>query len=56
MSLLKWDITKKRYIDKAWLKLNKGGNKEYKIKTIWNGVVYASELEGYLPGLYYIVL
>ena len=32
---------------------NKSG--EYKVEAIWNNAVYARELLGYLPGLYYLV-
>lgn len=35
---------------------NQGNGKEYKIEAIYNNVVYISKWEGYLLGLYYLVL
>ena len=38
------------------LKFETGNNKEYKVDGIWDNAVYAKELAGQLPGLYYLVL
>lgn len=31
-------------------------DKEYKVEAIWDNTVYAKEINGYLPELYYLVL
>ena len=55
MSLLKLDTTKKRRIDEKTTKLEANNSKEYKVEIIWDSAVYTNEMEGYLPGLYYLV-
>ena len=55
MSLLEQDITKKRQVETV-IKLDEGNSKEYKVKVIYNSMVYASELEDHLSSLYYLVL
>lgn len=32
-----------------------GNDEEYKVKKIWNSVIYAKKSDGYLLGLYYLV-
>ena len=56
--LRKQDITKKKRVDNNIRKLNAGNNgKEYKIKAIWNSIVYLMESEsGYLSKLFYLVV
>ena len=57
MLLLKKDITKKRQVDKKITKLNLNNNKKYKIKVIWNSVIYTKKsVLSHLPELYYLVL
>ena len=56
VSLLEHDIPKKEQVKKI-AKLDTGDNGEkYKIEAIWHIAVYARELEGHLPGLYYLVV
>ena len=58
VSLLEWDITRKKRVDRKVkeLELKAGDSKEYEVEAIWNSAVYASKLEsGQLPGLYYLV-
>ena len=52
MSLLKQNTTKKRRVNKNMTKLNIGDdhNSEYKVRVIWDNVVYVKESAGYLPG------
>ena len=38
------------------LEFEAGNDKEYKVDGIWDNAVYARELAGQLPGLYYLVL
>ncbi len=41
----------------SWMEFeNDDNNKKYKIKAICDSAIYASKLEGHLPGLYYLVL
>ena len=54
MSLLKQDTTRKRQKFSV-LEFEPGNNKEYKVEAIQDSAVYAKEVEGYLPGLYYLV-
>ena len=54
MLLLEQDIIKKRQVETA-IKLVKGKSKEYKVKAIYDNTVYASKLEDYLPGYYYLI-
>ncbi len=58
MSLFEYDTIKKWQVNKmrSRQKFKSDGNgKEYKVEAICNSVVYAKELEGHLPGLYYLV-
>lgn len=59
MLLLKQNSTRKNQVDENATKLDIGNNKsrEYKIKAIWDSIVYAkkSELDNILR-LYYLVL
>ena len=57
MSLLEQDTTKKERVDEKVTELDfeAGDSKEYKVEAIWDSAVYARELEGHLPGLYYLV-
>lgn len=57
MLLLKKDITKKKQIDKMLeIEVEVGNNINYKLKTIWNGVVYARKLViGHLLNFYYLI-
>ena len=58
MSLLEEEITRKKRIDKRVMELEfKAGNsKKYKVGAIWDSVVYTNNAEGYLPGLYYLII
>ena len=59
VSLLEYDTIKKGQIDETTtqLKFETGNNgKKYKVEAIRNSAVYARELEGHLPDLYYLVL
>ena len=38
------------------LEFEAGYDKEYKVNSIWDSVVYAKKLEGQLLRLYYLVL
>ena len=51
------DTTKKEQVDKNMTKLefNAGDSEEYKVKAIRENVVDTKELEGHLPGFYYLV-
>ena len=57
MLLLEQDITRKEWVDENGTKLDAGDNKgnKYKVKAICDSAVYARELAGHLPGLYYLV-
>ena len=60
MSLLKYDTTMKRRVDKKIAEQlefeTSGNNKEYKVENICDSAVYARESEaGYLTNLYYLV-
>ena len=37
------------------MELDKSDSEEYEVEVICNSVVYARELEGHLPGFYYLV-
>ena len=37
-------------------KFEPSDDKEYKIEAIWDSVVYAKEVDGHFPGLYYLVI
>ena len=57
ISLLEQNSTSKGRVDEnngTRLDVGKDSGK-YKIEAIWNNAVYARELMGYLPGLYYLV-
>lgn len=36
--------------------VNDAEGREYEIEVIWDDAVYISESEGYLSGLYYLIL
>ena len=59
MSLLEQDITRKRRVDEEvkQIEFDIGNNNgRYKVKAIWDSVVYTRESEsGHLLGLYYLV-
>ena len=57
VSLLEQDTTKNEQMDKKVTELDfeAGNSEEYEIEAIWDSAVYARELEGHLPGLYYLV-
>ena len=59
MSLLEQDTTRKRRINKLFPEpepeFDIGNSKKYEIKEIIDSAVYAKEVEGHLPGLYYFV-
>ncbi len=64
MLLLEQDITRKRRVDNKALpdsendvELKAEGNKEYKVETIIDSVVYGQQANSnQIPGLYYLVL
>ena len=59
MSLLEYDIIRKKRVDKTTiqLKFEAGDNgKEYEVKEIWDYAVYTKKLKNHLPSLYYLVL
>ena len=58
MLLLKQDTIKKKRIAKniTVLEFGAGNHKEYKMKIIWDNVVYANEAEGHLSEFYYLVV
>ena len=57
MSLLEQDITRKEQVDKNVTELDIGKSKKYKLKAIWDSIVYIEELEAWqLLGLYYLVV
>ena len=51
------DTIRKERVDEKVTELDfKAGNsEEYKVEAIWDSAVYARDLEGHLPGLYYLV-
>ena len=58
MSLLEQNNSKKERVDKnvTELEFDTSNSEEYKVKAIWDSVVYANKLEkSYLSGLYYLV-
>ena len=58
MSLLKQDITIKKWVNEKLLKSDKfdtGDHKEYKVKTIIDNAVYGHKAENQLLALYYLV-
>ena len=56
MSLLEQDITKKKRINKLFLKpepkFDTGNNKEYEIEVIRDSTIYAKKVKEHLLGLY----
>lgn len=57
MSLQEWDTTIKEQINKfSVLEFETGDNKEYKREDIQNNIVYAKKADGYLLGLYYLII
>ena len=56
MSLLEQDTIKKGQVKTA-IELDKGNNKEYKVKTIYDSKVYAKKFDNshYLLDRYYLV-
>lgn len=57
MSFFEENNNKKKYLDKNnKIKLDIGDNKnrQYKIKTIDNSVIYTKNLASYLPEFYYL--
>ena len=56
MSLLEHDTTRKERVKKVLeLNIDNEGRKDYEVEAIWDSAVYARELKGHLPGLYYLV-
>ena len=56
MSLLEQDTTKKEQ-EFSVPEFEPGDNdKEYEVEAIQDSAVYAKEVDGYLPGLYYLVV
>ena len=58
LSLLEYNIAKKEQIDKKVMELDfeASNSKVYKLKAIWDSVVYANKGESHLPGLYYLIV
>ena len=58
MSLLQQNTTKKKWVDEKVIELDfeADNSKMYKVKAIWDSVVYVRKLEGHLPELYYLVV
>ncbi len=58
MSLLEQDTTRKGRVDKTTsrLEFENEDDEEYEVEAIRDSAVYTRELEGHLPGLYYLVL
>ena len=57
MLLLEQDTTKKEQINEFAKvpKFEAGNNKEYNVEAIQDNAVYAKEVDGHLPGLYYLI-
>ena len=55
--MLEQNIIRKKRVDKRMpeLEFESGTNKEYEVETIWDSAVYANEVKGHLPGLYYMI-
>ena len=53
MSLLEQDIMRKRQVDENAMELNTGNdeNKKYKVRAVYDTMVYARKSQGYLSGL-----
>lgn len=57
--LLKYNIIKKRRVDETTSQLKFEANdksKKYKVKKIWNNVIYTRESKSHLSKFYYLVL
>ena len=58
MLLLKHDTTRKKPVDENKVPELDASNKDsgkYKVKIIWDNIVYIKELAGHLIGLYYLI-
>ena len=55
VSLLEQDTTRKGRVDEKAMELDANDNEEYEVEAICDSAVYARELVGHLPGLYYLV-
>ena len=57
MSLLEQNTNRERQVSEKVPELNDGNkdSKKYKMEAIWNSVIYAKEVKGHLPRLYYLV-
>ena len=54
--LLEQNITRKGRMNKFSVpEFEPGDNKEYEIEAIRDSIVYTKEVDGHLPGLYYLV-
>ena len=56
--LLEQNTIKKEREDKkvTELEFGAGNHKKHKVKAIWNSFVYANKVEGFLLGLYYLIV
>ena len=54
--LLEQNTIKKGKINKFLAEFQVGDDKEYEVETIHNSIVYTKEIDGYLLGLYYLVV
>ena len=56
MLLLKQNITRKEQVDEkvTELKFEADSSKKYKVKVIWNSIIYVNKTKGYLLVLYYL--
>lgn len=56
MKLLGQDTIKKGQVNKfPMLKFEVGDNKKFKVEAIWDSIIYAKEVDRYLPRLYHLV-
>ena len=55
MSLLEQNTTTKKWVDKNMIEFEIGNSKKYKMKAIWDIVVYINKAKVYLLGLYYLI-
>lgn len=58
ISLLKQDTIRKEQMNKflSVQDLELGNNKEYKVETIWDSIIYTKKVDKYLLRLYYLVV
>ena len=56
MLLHEQNTTKKEQVNKNMTKFEVGKSKKYKVKAIRDNTVYTNKTQGYLPGLYYLVV